>query len=246
MDSIDYELTGPVGRARIGLIALQSDETIEAEIRDLLPNDVALFVTRIPSAADVTPASLAAMEEELPTAASLLPPTIRYDAVGYGCTSGATVIGEGRVTELVTQGANTKTVENPLTAVIEACSVLGINKLGFVTPYTFDISATMRNQLEEAGLEIGSSVTFNEAEEARVARISPTSIKRAVHHVATGVDGVFVSCTNLRALSIIEETEIEIGLPVLSSNLALGWHMLRMAGIKDCTSGFGRLMKAQL
>ena len=87
---LSYSLAEPIGSAAtMGLIVLQSDETIEAEFRAILPQaDVATYVSRVPSAAEVTTETLAEMEAELPRAARLLPPTLAFDVVGYGCTSG--------------------------------------------------------------------------------------------------------------------------------------------------------------
>ena len=59
-------------------------------------------------------------------------------------------------------------------------------------------------------------------------------------------DGVFVSCTNLRVGSIIEEAEKRLSKPVISSNQALAWHMLRLAGINDSITGKGQLLKTPL
>ena len=42
----------------------------------------------------VTPQTLAQMQTDLPIAARLLPQAFAFDAIGYGCTSGATIIGE--------------------------------------------------------------------------------------------------------------------------------------------------------
>jgi maleate cis-trans isomerase len=57
---------------------------------------------------------------------------------------------------------------------------------------------------------------------------------------------VFVSCTNLRVASIIETAEARLGKPVTSSNHALAWHLLRLAGIQDCPENFGSLFQVQL
>jgi maleate isomerase len=57
------------------------------------------------------------------------------------------------------------------------------------------------------------------------------------------VEGVFVSCTSLRVASIVEELEAELGKPVTSSNHALAWHCLRLAGIEDEVPGYGRLFR---
>jgi maleate isomerase len=119
-----------------------------------------------------------------------------------------------------------------------------VSRLGFVTPYVASVSAAMRRALEEAGLEIASFGSFEEGEEAKVARIDPASIHDAV--VATdragACDAVFVACTNLRTLGVIGSAEEAIGKPVITSNQALAWHMLRGAGIADPMPELGRLM----
>ena len=44
--------------------------------------------------------------------------------------------------------------------------------------------------------------------------------------------GVILSCTNLRTITVIEQIETACGLPVLSSNQALAWHMRELAGVR--------------
>jgi maleate isomerase len=51
------------------------------------------------------------------------------------------------------------------------------------------------------------------------------------------VDGVFISCTSLRAAGIIGHAEAALGKPVTASNHALAWHLLRLAGIRDEVTG---------
>ena len=43
MDSLDYELTGPIGeKATFGLVALQTDETVEPELQSVFSRDAEL------------------------------------------------------------------------------------------------------------------------------------------------------------------------------------------------------------
>jgi maleate isomerase len=44
----------------------------------------------------------------------------------------------------------------------------------------------------------------------------------------------------------IAEIEKELGKPVTSSNHAMGWHALRLAGIRDTMPEFGRLFELSL
>jgi maleate isomerase len=73
--------------------------------------------------------------------------------------------------------------------------------------------------------------------------ITPASIRDAALDLFKdkGLDAVFISCTSLRAMTVIPELEQSLGIPVTSSNHALAWHMLRLAGIDEPIAGMGRL-----
>ena len=250
MSRLAFELGPPLGhRANMGLIVLRTDETLEAEARMMLPDDgVAHYISRVPCETEVTLEALARMEAALPGSAALLPNTHDYDVVGYGCTSGATRIGPERVAAAVRQGISARHVTDPLSAVIAATGALGVRRLGFVTPYLPEVSGAMRAALEAAGLEIAGFGSMEEENDERVARIDAPSLRRGIVTVAgqAPCDAVFLACTNLRALGLIAEVEAEIGVPVLTSNQALVWHMRRLAGLETGHLPYGALMRVGL
>jgi len=218
---------------------LQSDETLESEMQRMLPKQgAALYTTRVPSAPDVTRETLAQMGPELTDAAKLLPPK-DFAAVGYGCTSGTSVIGAEAVARKVQLGCASQAVTNPMSALISACKVMKVNSLAFLTPYIAEVSEGLRSKVAEAGIACATLGSFSEAEEAKVARISGASIQAAARDLAAGcdADAVFLSCTNLRTLDLIAPLEAELGLPVLSSNQVLAWHMLKLAGLRGRIPG---------
>lgn len=224
--------TQPRRHPALGLVALHVDERIEADFRRLIPDTVDLMVSRVPSGLDVTPETLARMEEDLPRAAGLLPGSVEFDVIGYACTSGAAQIGSARVAERLREGARTRDVTDPVMALVAACGALGLRRLALLSPYVEEVSDRLRKVLAEQGIETLVFGTFAESEEARVARITPDSVARAARELVAegGVDGLFLSCTNLDTLPVIGALEREIGVPVLSSNLVLAWHILRLAG----------------
>lgn len=121
--------------AKIGLIVLQTDQTIEDEFRQILAIDgVACYHSRIANAMQVTPQTLAKMQADLPIAARLLPKAFMFDAIGYGCTSGATIIGEDRVAQLILAQHPNAQVSNPLSACKAACTALKLNRIALLTP----------------------------------------------------------------------------------------------------------------
>ncbi len=101
----------------------------------------------------------------------------------------------------------------------------------------------MGEYIAARGIEIARIGSFEHPNDNEVARIDDASLRRAV--VAPGedpdVDAVFVSCTSLRLAAQIPALEAAIGKPVLSSNYAMAWHALRLAGVDDAMPHLGRL-----
>ena len=236
-------------RANIGMIVLSSDQTLEFEFRALLDFEgVALYHARIPNEMDITKETLAKMEADLPIAASLLPGSFNFDVIGYGCTSGTTVIGEDQVEKVIRTVHPGIPVTNPLTACKAAMGALKLKRIAFLTPYEPSITKAMRDNLMEEGFQIPVTASFFESDDFVVGRITSNSILESVKKIGAHgeCDGVFVSCTNLRAASVIEPAEEYLGKPVTSSNHALAWHLLRLAGINDTPSNLGRLFHQNL
>ncbi|WP_298836821.1 aspartate/glutamate racemase family protein [uncultured Roseobacter sp.] len=247
MECFPYQLSVPAETAAtLGLIVLKTDETIEQDFRRLFRTpETSLFVTRIPSGADVTPETLCAMRQALPDAANLLPGAAEFDVIGYCCTSGATLIGPETVAQLVHEHARVRTVTNPLTAALAACKAVAAQSVSIVSPYIAPVATPIREAFERGGLTVPATLSFGEEEEERVARIDPGSIHAAALEVASRApcDAVFLSCTNLRTLDIIHDLEDRLGLPVLSSNQVLAWHMAKSAPAARLHDAPGRLFR---
>ncbi|MEL6337341.1 MAG: Asp/Glu racemase [Pseudomonadota bacterium] len=229
--------------ATLGLIVLQSDETIEDDFRHLLPPTVRLHVSRVPSGETVTPETLAAMEGHLTAATALLPRAARFDVIGYGCTSGTAQIGTARIAERVRAGAACAAVTEPVSALIAACRALGLARIAFLSPYVESVSARLRAVLAAAGIDTPTFDSFDEPSEAAVARLPTAAIIERGRTLAArgGVEGLFLSCTNLRTLNAIPELERLTGRPVLSSNQVLAWHMASLAQVPSSHALPGRL-----
>ncbi|MCV0428016.1 MAG: aspartate/glutamate racemase family protein [Roseibium sp.] len=242
---LEFETDAGIGtRATLGVIVLETDETLEPEFSKVMALDgVALYHSRIPMVPEIRADTLAKMEKDLPASARLLPPSLNFDVIGYGCTSASTVIGSENVARAIQTVFPGALVTDPLAAVIAAAREINAKRLGFITPYVPEVSERMQQRLTEVGFEIAAFGSFEEGNDQTVARISETSIIRAAERVAATApcDAIVISCTNLRTLNILMEMEKRIGVPIISSNQALAWHMLRLAKIKDHRPEFGHL-----
>jgi len=237
---------GPGTRATLGVVVLKTDETMEGDLRAFIPSDgVALYHTRIPFEPQVTAETLARMENDLSASVDMFPAAAPFNVIGYGCTSGSAVIGEDRIAARIQSVFPKAAATNPLSATKAALSALNAKRVALVSPYVEEVSQALRDRLSEAGFEPAAVASFDQIEDAAVARITPQSIHDAIVSTANieTVDAVFVSCTSLRTADVIVNAEETIGIPVVSSNQALAWHMMRLAGIQDASAAMGLLGK---
>jgi maleate isomerase len=242
---LDFKLDdGICRRAAIGLVVLATDHTIEHEWRGLLTQDgVAFYESRVYNSADITPERLAEMEERIGPAVALIRPAERIDVVAFGCTSASMVIGEEKVFARIHEARPGVACTTPITAALAALRVLGVQRAALLTPYVRSINDYMRDYIETRGLGITRVASFELANDNEVARINAASLRAGVERLACNhdVDAVFVSCTSLRIAGLIPEIEAAIGKPVISSNYAMAWHALRLAGVGDSEPHLGRL-----
>jgi len=235
---------GIAHRASIGVIVLATDQTIEHEYRKIFQIDgVALYESRIANDAEINPTTLAAMETRLTGAAEVIRPGPPMDVVGYGCTSGTVVIGEETVFRRIHEAWPKAKCTTPITGAIAGFKAMGVKRIALLTPYIDSVNRMFRKFVQDRGIEVPVMGSFNHENDNDVARISAESIRNAVLELGrnTAVDAVFVSCTSIRLAETAKALEAELGKPVTSSNHAMAWHMLRLAGVAEPMPQWGRL-----
>jgi maleate isomerase len=128
------------------------------------------------------------------------------------------------------------------TSVIEALRKLGVKQVSVATPYLEEVSKAAVKFVGDNGFRVLKTKCLNKAGKD-IADVS----KETLYHLVREADNpeseaVFISCTNLHTIDIIEKLESDLQKPVISSNQATMWNMLRMAGINDKIGGYGRLL----
>lgn len=235
---------GIARRAAIGLVVLATDHTIEYEWRRMLALEgVAFYESRVANSAEITAATLGQMDGRIRAGVELIRPGEHLDVVAFGCTSASMVLGEERVFERIHEARPDVACTTPITAARVALDTLGARGVALLTPYERPINEAMARYLRERGVDVVRIGSFEHRDDNEVARIDRASIEHAVFELASdpAVDAVFVSCTSLRLADAIAGFEARLDKPVLSSNHALAWHALRLAGVTDSLPQFGRL-----
>lgn len=246
LGGMPHELDAGVGgRARVGLIVLATDQTIEHEWRQIFRglDGVAVYQSRIWNDVRITPETLSRMEGRLGDSAAVIMPGLPLAALAFGCTSATMVIGEEGVFAKLREARPEAKPTTPITAAFAAFQAFGARRLAVLTPYRADVNARVRAFIEGRGYEIPAFGTFDEEDDLRAARISTRSIRDAAIELGRDprVEAVFVACTSLRVAEIAAEIEQAVAKPVTSSNHAMAWHVLRLAGVMDRLPQWGRL-----
>ncbi|MEX0350974.1 MAG: Asp/Glu racemase [Paracoccaceae bacterium] len=170
---------------------------------------------------------------------------VRPDIVLYGCTSATLTHGPKFDTNLRksiadTCGARCVTAAGALVSVLQA---LGVRRVGFSSPYLGEINQQAARFLESNGVETACCVDIGrELGNYGQGELRPDEIHdlacRADHPMA---EAIVLSCTDMRSVEVIEEVEAELGKPVVTSNQAMMFCVLRALGLPRHSMLPGRL-----
>jgi len=231
-------------KAKIGYVVLAMEQTIEDDVYTLTPDGVGIHFSRIYSTNEVAVENLLAQAGELTKAASLILPGLTLDAVTYACTSGSFVIGEDRCKKLLTDGAKGAKATTLTTGVIRALETLNTKKIVVATPYIDSVNTIEVEYFQKRGLEILDIQGLNILMDEDMVRVPPSYIRDFAKSIdRPDAEAIFISCGALRSIDIIDELEQMVGKPVVTSNQALVWDALRLAGVDDKVEGYGRLFR---
>ncbi len=235
---------GP-GEFRIGLIVLSNDYATERDFINMRPGDqVAIFSTRIPNCVECTPENLARMAPNITSCTQLLVPEGRLDVVAYACTSGTVVIGYDAVRERIQTARPGVPCVTPITASLAAFEKFGARRLAVLTPYVDEVNSAVDAHLAEQRKEVVGFSSFGIEDNEEMSALTPEAIfQAALKADRRDADALFISCTAIRAVDVVERIEQALGKPVVTANQAMVWQSLRTAGCDTKVPGFGSLLR---
>lgn len=231
----------------MGLIVPSSNTTMEPEMWRLMPSGVSVHTARV-RLERVTVEELLAMEKDAEAAARMLA-TADVDVVVYGCTTGSLVGGLGydqKISRLL-ESASGRPALATATAVVEALRRLGADRVALATPYVDEVNEREVKFLEGNGIEVVDLKALRIERNTDIGRIPPERVYRLARSLDVGsADAVFISCTNLRTIEVVDPLERDLGLPVVSSNTATAWMTLRTLGLREAGFPAGKLLRELL
>ncbi len=232
-------------RGRIGLLVPSINTTMETEFWRIAPRGVSVHVARISGGRHGTPEELRGMENASKAAARDVA-MVEPDVVVYGCTSGSFFEGPAwnqsicsQLTEIA--GAPTVTTAGAMAAALQAG---GHRRVDVVTPYVELTNERLKQFLKAHDIDVPTLGTFDMLDMFDHAKIEPGEIYRKVKEITTPKsEAVFVACTQLRALEVLDSLERDLGKPVYSAVQASAWQAYQAMGIDPAIGDCGSLLR---
>ena len=228
---------------RIGLIALASDFIIEKDFISVIKDkEIDFFVNRIEIYNPLTRENLIKMSQDVTAVTKNILPNQKIDCVVYGCTSGTIAAGYNSIEKKVKLAKPEAKLTTPSTAAVRALKKLNIKKIAVFTPYIKDLNNEVIEFFKKENFIITSNSYFDIKSDLDIGKIDPEYLYDVLSKMdIKDADALFISCTALPAMSIIEKLEKKINKFVLSSNQALIWDTLVNIGKNKSVKGFGKL-----
>ena len=230
---------------KIGLIALASDYMIEKDfIKIIKDKKVDFFVNRIECFNPLTRENLIKMAEKVTEVTSDILPGEKIDCIAYGCTSGTIATGYDSIEKKIKDAKSEAIVTTPSTSSIKALKKLKVNKIAVFTPYSKKLNDEVLEFFKKENFEITANSYFGIESDIDIGKVDPNHLYEILSKMnLNGAEALFVSCTALPALSIIDKLEKKLNITVLSSNQTLIWDTLNSIKNKESTKGFGKIFE---
>ncbi len=233
-------------RARIGLLVPAVNNTMERELWSLVPDGVTVSTARIACEREGTADTMREMEHEGKAACERVIMAEPH-VVLFGCTSASFYQGaawnagfQKELSEIAGVPAISTTG-----AMAECLQRNNVRKVDVVTPYVETTNERLRRYLESEGIGIGNLGTFDMLDMFDHARIQPSDVYQKVKEtVSDDSDAVFIACTQVRGLEVVDLLERDLGKPVYSANQASFWKAFDTLGIDPRLDGYGGLLRS--
>jgi maleate isomerase len=226
---------------KLGLIVPSWNTVNEYEVQRVAVPAMSLHTMRIKHTAD-TEENLVWMGTQVPGAAQLLAHA-KVDVICYGCAGGGFLKGpdyDRQISRDIEEATGIPGVTSSA-ATVDAFRALGVERISLASPYEPWMNEKVRLYLKASGIEILAMKGLGT--QAHASFTPEQNAELAAEVDRAEAQAIFISCSNFRTLEIIEPLEQRLGKPVITSNMASLWGMLRILGDRRPVAGAGRLFR---
>ncbi len=234
--------------AKIGVLVPYTNTNLEPDMEMLRPPNTTVHFQRmggydvdeIPGSEQMAGLGASDISHDLRMIAG-----VRPDIVLYGCTSATLTHGPAFDADLARQikaqsGAQSLTAAGSLIAGIKA---LGATRVGFSSPYVGEINTQAVEFLSQNGIEtVRCADIGRELGNYGQGELTPDEVfDLACQAAHPDAQAIVLSCTDMRAVEVIDRLEAHLGKPVVTSNQAMVFCMIQVLKLGRDAALPGRL-----
>lgn len=217
---------------------------MESEFHRMAPEGVSIHTSRLHL--EATNAEMLAKMATHTERAALELGRAKCDVIVYGCTSGSFIKGleweetlKTRIEDISGSKAITTTG-----ALLAAFKCYDQRCISVATPYIEELNLLEEQLFTNCGYQVIKIRGLGLDDNYDMGRVTADKNYRFAKELVTDESEILlISCTDLRTIEIIRPLEMDLGIPVVSSNQVSMWAALRACGIKENLLEYGSLFE---
>ncbi len=227
--------------ARVGHL-YPSGGLCDDEIQLMAPTGVQFLTTRLPFRATGVADDLA-LADDLELHAGLLADAA-VNLIAFNCTAASMLLGPEPLRRRIAAETSLPVVTT-IEAVVEALRHLRAERILLLDPYPPEVEEREIDHLERLGFTVLDARGPSCLTPVEQGLIPPEYwLTAALEFDRREADAILLSCAGTRVAEAHHWIEAATGLPLITSNQALLWEVLRTLRIDDPVPRFGRLLMA--
>jgi maleate cis-trans isomerase len=205
---------------RVGLMVPINNTTMDRELTAWLPEGSHCHTLKVPRGPGLlTRETVPAYVDgaiDLARQYAVSPP----DLIAYGCTAAGFLMGpaaDADLSERLQQvsGRPVVTTANAMVAVLQRT---GAQRVAVVTPYKDEVNQQLTRYLEASGIEVERLNAIPVANTDELGRVTAEQVDDMARRTVTDRhEALFIACSQLPTLAILEGLRQDLGIPVWSS-----------------------------
>src|ERR1700688_1923342 len=226
---------------KLGLIVPSWNTVNEYEFQQVIYPGMSVHSMRIKITAD-DEENYSWMGTQVSAAAQLLAHA-KVQVICYGCLAGGFVKGPGHDQQIIKDIEAATGIRGvaAAAAVVDALRALQVTRVSVASPYEPWLNEKLREYLNTFGVEVLGLKGLGTQAHASFSPEQNAALAAEVDRPES--QAILIACSNFRTLEIIELLESTLRKPVITSNMASLWKMLRVLGDRRCLPGAGCLFR---
>jgi maleate cis-trans isomerase len=225
-----------------GVLIPSTNTTVEIEYNRLLPADLQVHVGRLLSSG--TGPFAPSQDADIDYQAKLLG-TAKVEVISLAQTSASLFADDydANVTQRMSAAAKCPAITSAQ-ALGQSVQALGARRIALVSPYSPPVIERAKHYYEtKFGLEVVALEGFAATDSYMIGKLGPENARDAFARInRPEIEVLVVPGGNFPTMPFIEDWEREFDKPVITTNQAALWAMMRIMGVRDPLRGLGRLL----